>query len=30
MAILSIITDLPDLRRRLGEITVAFNKAGNP
>jgi methylenetetrahydrofolate dehydrogenase (NADP+) / methenyltetrahydrofolate cyclohydrolase / formyltetrahydrofolate synthetase len=30
MAILSIITDLPDLRRRLGEITVAFNKAGKP
>ena len=30
MAILSIITDLPDLRKRLGEITVAFNKAGKP
>jgi formyltetrahydrofolate synthetase len=30
MAILSIVTDLPDLRRRLGEITVAFNKAGKP
>jgi methylenetetrahydrofolate dehydrogenase (NADP+)/methenyltetrahydrofolate cyclohydrolase/formyltetrahydrofolate synthetase len=30
MAILSIVTDLPDLRKRLGEITVAFNKAGKP
>jgi methylenetetrahydrofolate dehydrogenase (NADP+)/methenyltetrahydrofolate cyclohydrolase/formyltetrahydrofolate synthetase len=30
MAILSIITDLPDLRKRLGEITVAFSKAGKP
>jgi methylenetetrahydrofolate dehydrogenase (NADP+)/methenyltetrahydrofolate cyclohydrolase/formyltetrahydrofolate synthetase len=30
MAILSIIKDLPDLRKRLGEITVAFNKAGKP
>jgi methylenetetrahydrofolate dehydrogenase (NADP+)/methenyltetrahydrofolate cyclohydrolase/formyltetrahydrofolate synthetase len=28
MAILSIVKDLPDLRKRLGEITVAFNKAG--
>jgi methylenetetrahydrofolate dehydrogenase (NADP+)/methenyltetrahydrofolate cyclohydrolase/formyltetrahydrofolate synthetase len=28
MAILSIVRDLPDLRKRLGEITVAFNKAG--
>ena len=30
MAILSIVKDLPDLRKRLGEITVAFNKAGKP
>ncbi len=30
MAILSIVRDLPDLRKRLGEITVAFNKAGKP
>ena len=30
MAILSIVTDLADLRKRLGEITVAFNKAGKP
>ena len=30
MAILSIVTDLPDLRKRLGEITVAFSKAGKP
>ncbi|MBP1697464.1 MAG: Formate-tetrahydrofolate ligase [Deltaproteobacteria bacterium] len=30
MAILSIIKDLPDLRKRLGEITVAFSKAGKP
>jgi len=30
MAILSIITDLADLRKRLDEITVAFDKAGNP
>jgi formyltetrahydrofolate synthetase len=28
MAILAIVKDLPDLRKRLGEITVAFNKAG--
>jgi formyltetrahydrofolate synthetase len=28
MAILSIITDLADLRKRLGEITVAFDKKG--
>jgi methylenetetrahydrofolate dehydrogenase (NADP+)/methenyltetrahydrofolate cyclohydrolase/formyltetrahydrofolate synthetase len=28
MAILSIVKDLPDLRKRLGEITVAFSKAG--
>jgi len=30
MAILSIVTDLPDLRKRIGEITLAFNKAGKP
>jgi len=30
MAILSIITDLADLRKRLDNITVAFDKAGNP
>jgi formate--tetrahydrofolate ligase len=30
MAILSIATDLADLRKRLGEITVAFDKKGNP
>ncbi len=30
MAILSIVTDLADLRERLGEITVAFDKSGNP
>ncbi|MEW6666019.1 MAG: formate--tetrahydrofolate ligase [Thermodesulfobacteriota bacterium] len=30
MAILSIVRDLADLRKRLGEITVAFNKAGKP
>jgi len=30
MAILSIITDLADLRKRLDEITVAFDKSGNP
>ena len=30
MAILSIIKDLADLRKRLDEITVAFDKAGNP
>ncbi len=30
MAILSIVTDLADLRKRLGEITVAYDKAGNP
>lgn len=28
MAILSIVTDLPDLRKRLGEITLAFDKTG--
>jgi formate--tetrahydrofolate ligase len=30
MAILSIVNDLPDLRKRLGEITLAFDKRGNP
>jgi len=30
MAILSIVTDLADLRKRLGEITLAFDKRGNP
>jgi formate--tetrahydrofolate ligase len=30
MAILSIVTDLADLRKRLGEITVAYDKRGNP
>jgi len=30
MAILSIITDLADLRERLGQITLAFDKRGNP
>ena len=30
MAILSIVTDLADLRERLNNITVAFDKAGNP
>lgn len=30
MAILSIITDLADLRKRLDEITVAFDKSGKP
>jgi len=30
MAILSIITDLADLRKRLDDITVAFDKSGNP
>jgi len=29
MAILSIITDLADLRKRLDEVTVAFDKSGN-
>jgi formate--tetrahydrofolate ligase len=28
MAILSIVTDLADLRKRLGDITVAFDKKG--
>lgn len=30
MAILSIIRDLADLRTRLGEITLAFDKGGKP
>jgi methylenetetrahydrofolate dehydrogenase (NADP+)/methenyltetrahydrofolate cyclohydrolase/formyltetrahydrofolate synthetase len=30
MAILSVVRDLPDLRKRLGEITVAFDKSGKP
>jgi formate--tetrahydrofolate ligase len=30
MAILSIITDLADLRKRLSEITVAYDKKGKP
>jgi formyltetrahydrofolate synthetase len=30
MAILSIVNDLPDLRKRIGEITVAYNKQGKP
>jgi methylenetetrahydrofolate dehydrogenase (NADP+)/methenyltetrahydrofolate cyclohydrolase/formyltetrahydrofolate synthetase len=30
MAILSIVRDLVDLRKRLGEITVAFDKRGKP
>ena len=30
MAILSIVTDLADLRKRLAEITVAYDKQGNP
>jgi len=30
MAILSIITDLADLRKRLDEITLAFDKSGKP
>ena len=30
MAILSIVRDLPDLRRRLGNIIVAYDKKGNP
>lgn len=30
MAILSIVTDLADLRKRLDEITVAFDMKGNP
>jgi methylenetetrahydrofolate dehydrogenase (NADP+)/methenyltetrahydrofolate cyclohydrolase/formyltetrahydrofolate synthetase len=30
MAILAIIRDLADLRKRLGEVTVAYDKQGNP
>jgi len=30
MAILAVVKDLPDLRKRLGDITVAFSKAGKP
>ncbi len=30
MAILSIVTDLADLRKRLDEITLAFDKTGKP
>ncbi|MBF0450025.1 MAG: formate--tetrahydrofolate ligase [Candidatus Magnetomorum sp.] len=30
MAILAIVNDLPDLRKRLDEITVAFDKNGKP
>ncbi|NLI34177.1 MAG: formate--tetrahydrofolate ligase, partial [Deltaproteobacteria bacterium] len=30
MAILSIVRDLPDLKERLNNITVAFDKRGNP
>ena len=30
MAILAIIKDLADLRKRLGEITIAYDKQGNP
>src|SRR5208283_3831503 len=30
MAILAIVRDLADLRKRLGEITVAYGKNGNP
>ncbi len=30
MAILSIVTDLADMRERMGNITVAFDKRGNP
>jgi formyltetrahydrofolate synthetase len=30
MAILSIVTDLADLRKRLGEITVAYDRKGKP
>jgi len=30
MAILSIVKDLADLRKRLDEITVAYDKKGNP
>ncbi len=30
MAILSIVNDLADLRKRIGEITVAYDKRGQP
>jgi formate--tetrahydrofolate ligase len=30
MAMLSIVNDLSDLRKRMGEITVAYDKKGNP
>jgi len=30
MAILAIATDLADLRKRIGEITVAYDKSGKP
>lgn len=30
MAILAIVRDLPDLRKRLAEITVAYDKKGSP
>ena len=30
MAILALASDLPDLRKRLGAITVAYDKAGEP
>jgi formate--tetrahydrofolate ligase len=30
MAILAVVRDLADLRKRLAEITVAFDKRGNP
>ena len=30
MAMLSIVRDLPDLRQRMDNITVAFDKKGNP
>jgi formate--tetrahydrofolate ligase len=30
MAILAIVTDLADLRKRLGEVTVAYDKQGKP
>jgi formate--tetrahydrofolate ligase len=30
MAILAIVNDLADLRKRIGEITLAYDKRGNP
>jgi formate--tetrahydrofolate ligase len=30
MAILSIVNDLPDMKKRLNDITVAFDKSGKP